>query len=126
MCRAPDLRELHGESHEKAAASPTTSPMARSIMELRPGEDDLWKIHGRVYDLTPFLKQHPGGAQVLLSVRGSDDLTAIFESNHAFADRTRIDRVMSRFYVRDCEPTTFFAAPGGFYRTVTELSLIHI
>ena len=54
--------------------------------------DELWHIHGKVYDLTAFVDRHPGGAQVLKSVRGTDDLTAIFESNHAFADRARIGR----------------------------------
>ena len=38
----------------------------------------------------------PGGSQILLSVRGDDDLTAIFESSHAFADRKRVESVMAK------------------------------
>lgn len=108
MCRAPDLKASDGASSPRSVAT-----------QLRAQSDDnLWKIHGRQYDLTPFLRSHPGGTQVLISVRGEDDLTAIFESNHAFADRARIERIMSKFYVGDCEPTTFAAPDGGFYNTV--------
>ena len=32
----------------------------------------LWFIHGRAYDLRPFLRVHPGGAEALLQERGQD------------------------------------------------------
>jgi len=32
---------------------------------------DLWVvIHGKVYDITKFVEEHPGGSEVLLDVAG--------------------------------------------------------
>ena len=93
-----------------------------SVLDIGKHEEkiDLWRIHGKVYDLRPFLKSHPGGPDVLMSVRGTDDLTAIFESNHAFANRARIDAVMQKYYVSEGEPSALRFPKDGFYRVVTE------
>jgi cytochrome b involved in lipid metabolism len=91
--------------------------------EAEPGHmkhGDLWCIHGKVYDLTPFLSGHPGGPEVLRSVCGSDDLTAIFESNHAFAKRSRIAAIMSKCEVSEGEPSALRFPEGGFYRVLTQ------
>lgn len=78
----------------------------------------LWHIHGRVYDLRPFVERHPGGSEILLNIRGKDDLTAIFESSHVFADRARIEAIMSKYEVGTCEPTSYTF--DGFYRVLSE------
>ncbi|KQJ91844.1 cytochrome b5 [Brachypodium distachyon] len=41
---------------------------------------DCWVvIHGKVYDVTKFLEDHPGGEDVLLHVSASGDATEAFE-----------------------------------------------
>ena len=44
--------------------------------------NDCWVVfHNKVYDLTAFLKQHPGGSKVLMRFAGKDG-TALFTMNH--------------------------------------------
>ena len=44
--------------------------------------DDIWVIiHGKVYDLTNFLPEHPGGQKIILKYAGKD-ATSAFEPIH--------------------------------------------
>ncbi|XP_015588199.1 cytochrome b5-like [Cephus cinctus] len=46
-------------------------------------EKDLWMIiHEGVYDLTKFLKEHPGGEEVLINLAGKDGTTCFDEIGH--------------------------------------------
>ena len=95
---------------------PPSPPHEHEVDPLREG----WRIHGAFYDLQPFIHHHPGGSQLLLSVRGTDDLTAIFESSHAFASRSRIERVMAKYRVGACEPSSLRFPDDSFYRDVIQ------
>lgn len=44
-----------------------------------------WHIHGRCVNLTSIQTWHPGGRAILKLVQGDNDVTATFESYHAFA-----------------------------------------
>ena len=45
-------------------------------------KDDLWVVlHDRVFDITPFVAEHPGGESILLSYSGQD-ATNIFLEAH--------------------------------------------
>jgi len=43
----------------------------------------VWRVHGRDYDLSDFVDSHPGGALMLLLGKGTD-CTMLFESYHIF------------------------------------------
>ena len=49
--------------------------------------DDLWLvIDGKVYDVTPFMDDHPGGGEIMLSAAGkdaTDDFEDVGHSPHA-------------------------------------------
>lgn len=48
------------------------------------GKDDVWMaIHGCVYDVTPFLERHPGGAEVLLDCAGIDSTGHFDDVGHS-------------------------------------------
>ncbi|XP_014230903.1 cytochrome b5-like [Trichogramma pretiosum] len=46
--------------------------------------NDLWiALHGKVYDITKFLKEHPGGEEVLLNLAGADATKCFDEVGHS-------------------------------------------
>jgi cytochrome b involved in lipid metabolism len=48
---------------------------------------DCWSVvNNNVYDLTPYVSSHPGGANVLKAICGKDG-TAAFSGQHAGASR---------------------------------------
>ena len=48
--------------------------------------DDCWTaLRGKVYDLTPYLKFHPGGSPLLVAVAGKD-ATRVFDAYHAWVN----------------------------------------
>jgi len=44
----------------------------------------MWNIYGKKYNLLPFLDKDPGGKFILERTRGLEDITALFETYHAF------------------------------------------
>lgn len=78
----------------------------------------MWNIHGKRYNLKSFLFKHPGGKAILESCMGEDDLTATFESYHAFSDMSKIKSIMKKYEVSECQPSKMLFANDGFYRTV--------
>jgi cytochrome b involved in lipid metabolism len=57
--------------------------------------NDLWvTMNGKVYDLTPFVKQHPGGEEVLLDVAGEDATTCFDSIGHSAEAQFRRDKYM--------------------------------
>ena len=54
----------------------------------------MWKIRGKVYDLTPFLDIHPGGRDMLESSEGREDLTDLFNRYHRNVDKTKLKEMM--------------------------------
>ena len=81
---------------EKEAAAAAASPVvtttkvdatktAYTVEEVakHSAEDDCWIIlHGKVYDATPFLSDHPGGANSIVRVGGKDS-TTVFDTIHS-------------------------------------------
>jgi cytochrome b involved in lipid metabolism len=58
-----------------------------SQVRLHNSAQDCWTaISGNVYDLTPFIRQHPGGASAIISLCGIDG-TAAFLNQHAGQSR---------------------------------------
>ncbi|KAE8378346.1 hypothetical protein BDV26DRAFT_304336 [Aspergillus bertholletiae] len=47
-------------------------------------KDDLWvAIHGKVYDITKYVRDHPGGADILIDVAGTDATAAYEDVGHS-------------------------------------------
>eukprot|EP00835_Amoeboradix_gromovi_P005301 NODE_485_length_7794_cov_0.605848.p6 type:complete len:121 gc:universal NODE_485_length_7794_cov_0.605848:6358-5996(-) len=64
------------------------TPVRISLAELsvHNTRQDAWTaIMGKVYNITPYLKFHPGGVEMLLSVAGKDG-TAKFQRYHSWVN----------------------------------------
>ncbi|XP_054796855.1 cytochrome b5 [Prosopis cineraria] len=54
---------------------------------------DCWLIiSGKVYDLTPFMEDHPGGDEVLLSATGKDATNDFEDVGHSDSAREMMDK----------------------------------
>ncbi|XP_037461705.1 cytochrome b5-like [Triticum dicoccoides] len=64
-------------AEETETEKPLFSP---ADVSLHASTKDCWVvIHGKVYDVTKFLEDHPGGEDVLLHASASGDATEAFE-----------------------------------------------
>lgn len=74
----------------------------------RTDSDDVtfWTIHGKKYDLRPFIARHPGGAQILERALLMKDCGALFESYHAFSDKISIKKRLEKYRVEDFHDLT--------------------
>lgn len=95
---------------------------------------NLWFIHGKYYDLEPFIKSHPGGQAILILSRGIPDATPLMESYHAFANKEYIAKTLSKYEVnyipegagtRKSTEIKYTFKEGGFYDTLTRRVRVH-
>jgi linoleoyl-CoA desaturase len=61
----------------------------------------MWNINGKQYDLTNFLDKHPGGADILLKTRGEADISALFETYHAFSNKDDIKKSLDKYEIKN-------------------------
>ena len=59
------------------------------------GDQSFWLIHGVKYDLTTFMREHPGGEWPLLATKNLD-CTLLFESSHLFIAREKLEKMRAR------------------------------
>ncbi|KAM3446024.1 hypothetical protein MY3296_010061 [Beauveria thailandica] len=56
---------------------------SRTVAEHKVAEDAWMTIHGKVYDVTKYLQDHPGGAEVLAEAAGTDATEAFDNAGHS-------------------------------------------
>ncbi|CDS12559.1 hypothetical protein LRAMOSA04753 [Lichtheimia ramosa] len=65
--------------------------------------EDLWMvIDGKVYDITPFVDEHPGGEEVLID-EGAKDATGPFEDVGHSPDAREL---LEKYYLGDVDPAS--------------------
>ncbi|NXN26954.1 CYB5B protein, partial [Nycticryphes semicollaris] len=57
-------------------------------------------IHGRVYDVTRFLEEHPGGEEVLLEQAGKDATESFEDVGHS----TDAREMLKQYYIGEIHP----------------------
>nr|AAT84458.1 cytochrome b5 isoform Cb5-A [Vernicia fordii] len=64
---------------------------------------DCWLIiSGKVYDVTPFMEDHPGGDEVLLSSTGKDATNDFEDVGHSDSARD----MMEKYYIGEIDSST--------------------
>lgn len=78
----------------------------------------MWKIHGKLYNLHPFMNKHPGGAQILKSCLDDFDVTYAFESYHALCDMNKIKKIMKKYEIKQTNLPNMKFEQNDFYKTL--------
>lgn len=79
--------------------------------------EGLWRINDTLYDLSDFIKVHPGGMDWIALTKGTD-ITEAFEVHHIYPKEP--ERLLKKYEIRKAiEPRNFKFTfnEDGFYRT---------
>jgi len=78
------LTERASELNLNGLNGAAPAPVSAAEVARHAGERDCWTIYdGRVYNVTPYLQYHPGGAAILVESAGGD-CTAAFDRTHRY------------------------------------------
>jgi len=81
----------------------------------------MWHLYNKTYDLTNFLKNHPGGEDILLRTKDQKDVTALFEIYHAFADKDKIKQILNKYEITDSSSSTTILTKQYDYTNYNQL-----
>lgn len=85
---------------------------------LTDNAEGLWRVHDKIYDLSKFMKLHPGGSEWLELTHGCD-ITEPFEAHHI--DNEKVEKILEKYFVRDAAKPRIYKFTydeNGFYRTL--------
>ncbi|XP_063266768.1 cytochrome b5 [Prinia subflava] len=93
-----------GRRGEAAVAAAGDGPAPVFTLEevaKRNSSREAWLvIHGRVYDVTRFLEEHPGGEEVLLEQAGRDATESFEDVGHS----TDAREMLKQYYIGEVHP----------------------
>jgi len=94
-----DATDAQPSEHATSSAASDTSESTTGALQPK---DSLWTIHNKRYDLSSFIKVHPGGETALLLGRGRN-CTVLFESYHSltYSGTAGVAAKLKQFYVED-------------------------
>ncbi|XP_022770099.1 cytochrome b5 domain-containing protein RLF [Durio zibethinus] len=93
----PDLAGLKGQSNRRL--------ISMSEVKQNQAEGSMWTVlKGRVYNISPYMKFHPGGVDMLMKAVGKD-CTSLFNKYHAW--------VNAEFLLEKCLVGTFNDGEGS-------------
>lgn len=79
--------------------------------------EGLWRLKDTLYDLSDFIKIHPGGADWIALTKGTD-ITEAFEVHHIYPEGP--ETLLKKYEIRKATETRNFKftfEDDGFYRT---------
>jgi cytochrome b involved in lipid metabolism len=73
---------------------------------------NIWNIYGNQYDVTDFVKFHPGGTESIMLAANRDDATALFQSYHPFNIK-KAHAVLEKYRINSLTTSATPAADDG-------------
>lgn len=103
--RAPDpmaTPEARGSGgNVEGSEPPVTYYRLEEVAKRNTAEETWMVIHGRVYNITRFLSEHPGGEEVLLEQAGADATESFEDVGHSPDAR----EMLKQYYIGDVHPS---------------------
>ncbi|ORY05889.1 cytochrome b5 [Basidiobolus meristosporus CBS 931.73] len=91
-----------------------TKLISAAEVKLHNKEEDCWCIiHGKVYDCTKFLDDHPGGGEVIAECAGTDATEAFDEIGHS----DDANKLLVDLYIGNLEKDPLAQAEGASKKT---------
>ncbi|KAK9807952.1 hypothetical protein WJX73_006714 [Symbiochloris irregularis] len=95
------LRRVGKRSKETGVSGRQDIPM--SEVKQHCTKEDAWTVlRGKVYNITPYLKFHPGGKEMLMKGAGKD-CTSLFQKYHAWVNA---DMLLKADYIGTLDPAS--------------------
>ncbi|RMC09394.1 hypothetical protein DUI87_14402 [Hirundo rustica rustica] len=89
-----------GESVAAAGDGPAPVFTLEEVAKRNSSREAWLVIHGRVYDVTRFLEEHPGGEEVLLEQAGRDATESFEDVGHSSDAR----EMLKQYYIGEVHP----------------------
>ena len=95
----------------RSAKKPAPRTFAREEIEIHNKVNDIWiVISGKVYDVTLFMKYHPGGEGILMTCAGKD-ATIMYNKYHSYV---QAEAMMGPFCLGTYDPRKKYEAPPAY------------
>lgn len=106
-----DSEQFFGTRHSNDDGSEMIRTISLDEVAWHDTMDDCWLvIYDYVYDCTDFLKNHPGGEDILLEYAGRDATLAFVGTGHSKFAR----QALERYFIGELPPNErIFRVPGG-------------
>ena len=115
--------EMEPMETEATTANRETTGFSHHLVEEPTGVPaNVWRIHGRDYDLTSFVDEHPGGALFIMMGKGLD-CTHFFEFYHLFSQPRK--RLREYDVTPDGEKPPVPECDSAFMRAVRKMAREH-
>lgn len=101
-CSPLDWAHLNSSGKNLRGIEPHEFPLRvnKDVLKLHKQQNDCWTVlKGKVYNITPYVKFHPGGVEEIMKCAGKDG-TALFNKYHAWVNFERmLENCFIGFYV---------------------------
>ncbi|KAK7829622.1 hypothetical protein U0070_013308 [Myodes glareolus] len=94
--------EASGSGGNDESCDPSVTYYQLEEVVKRNSAEETWMvIHGRVYDITRFLSEHPGGEEVLLEQAGAEATESFEDVGHS----PDAKEMLKQYYIGDVHPS---------------------